>query len=149
MNTKYPEPKLYKIINKDKYLGDYTNIWIRSSYELKFLHWCDNNPNVIQFSSEEIVIPYLSPKDNKIHRYFADAFIVTKDKNNNINKYLIEIKPFVQTLPPRDRSRKTKTYLNEVLTWGINSAKWEAAKKYCSIKGWEFKIITEKELGIK
>lgn len=148
-NTKYPEPKRYKIMNYHKYLGDFNNIWYRSSWELKFLHWCDTNPGIINFSSEEIVVPYVSPKDNKIHRYYTDALIKTKDINGNINTYLIEIKPFCQTMPPKERMRKTRTYLNEVMTWGINNAKWEAAKKLCAIKGWEFKIITEKELGLK
>ena len=146
--TKYPEPKRNKIKNYHKYLGDYNNIWYRSSWELKFLHWCDTNPGIIKFSSEEIVVPYLSPKDNKIHRYFVDALIKTKDITGNINTYLIEIKPYCQTIPPKER-RKTQTYLNEVMLWGINNAKWEAAKKMCDIKGWQFKIITEKELGLK
>jgi hypothetical protein len=143
MNKKIKDPYLYTLKNPTKYIGNAHNIWVRSSWELKFYNWCDLNSSILNWSSEEIAIPYLSPKDNNVHRYFVDAMIKVKDKDNNIKVYLVEIKPFKQTLPPKRRN------INEVLTYGINIAKWEAAKKLCDKKGWEFKIFTEKELGIK
>lgn len=142
MNKKFKDPYLYHVKNPKKYIGDINNVWVRSSWELKFYNWCDLNHFIVNWSSEEIAIPYLSPKDNKLHRYFVDAMIKVKDKDNKIKVYLVEIKPFKQTIPPKRRS------MNEVLTWGINNAKWNAAKMLCEKQGWEFKIFTEKELGV-
>ncbi len=147
MRKVYKDPYLYKVKNANKYVGDVNNVWVRSSWELKFYNWCDMNTSIVNWSSEEIAIPYSSPKDNPkdkiIHRYFVDAMIKVKDKDNNVKIYLIEIKPYKQTIPPKKRN------INEVLTYGINSAKWQAARMFCEKKGWEFKIFTEKELGIK
>jgi hypothetical protein len=108
----------------------------------------DNNPNVLQWGSEELVIPYRSPVDNRLHRYFPDFIIKVNTKSGKQQTILIEVKPFNQTHPPKSRSRKTKKYLNEVMTYGINTSKWEAAKDFCKDRGWQFQIITEKELGI-
>lgn len=138
----------YKVKNKHKYIGDCSNIVYRSSWELRFLVWCDNNPSVLQFSSEEIVIPYICPTDNKRHRYFVDFLIKVKDANGNVKTYLIEIKPAVQTKPPIVKQRKTKRYIQEVFTWGKNEAKWKAAIEYAKDRGWDFKILTEHDLGL-
>lgn len=138
----------YKLKNPQKYIGDPTNVIYRSSWELKFLLWCDTNPNIIKFSSEEIVIPYVCPTDNKRHRYFVDFLIKVKDKTGNIKTYLIEIKPSSQTKPPDVPQRKTRRYIQEVFTWGKNEAKWKAAIEYAKDRGWEFKILTEHELGL-
>jgi hypothetical protein len=111
--------------------------------------YCDNNPSILEWSSEEVVIPYYSPIDRKWHRYFVDFYIKYKDSNGNIKKNLIEIKPSSQTKPPNkpeSSSKPTRRYLNEVMTWGVNQAKWKAAVEYCKDKNFEFKIITEKEL---
>ena len=134
----------YKVKNPEKYKGDHNNVFYRSSWELRFFNYCDKNPDIIKWSSEEIVIPYRSPIDGKRHRYFPDVWMKTK----NGDTYLIEIKPFKETHEPKKRSRITKQYLYEVKTWGINSSKWKAAQEYCKDRGWIFKIITEKELGI-
>lgn len=139
----------YKIKNPHKYRGDPTNVIYRSSWELKFLIWCDNNPAVVQFSSEEVVIPYICPTDNKRHRYFVDFFIQVRGKDGNLKSYLIEIKPAVQTRPPEVAKKKTRRYIQEVMTWGKNEAKWKAAEEFARDRGWEFKILTEYELGIK
>lgn len=138
----------YKLKNPGKYEGDPTMIIYRSSWELKFLNWCDSNDNVISFSSEETIIPYVCPTDNRAHRYFVDFKVKIKNKNNEVKTYLVEIKPYKQTLPPVPPQRKTKQFITEVMTWGKNEAKWKAAKKYAEHRGWEFIILTEKELGV-
>ena len=145
MARSYPEPKLWRPKNPEKYTGDPNNIWVRSSWELKVYKWMDSNQSVISWSSEEIVVPYLSPVDNRWHRYFPDvlAKIKTRDK---VQTYLIEIKPYNQTVEPKVKKRVTKAYINEVCTWGINSAKWKAAKEYCLDRKWEFKLLTEKDV---
>jgi hypothetical protein len=139
----------FKPSKPEKYKGDVNNIFYRSSWELKTFSILDRNPNVIEWSSEEIIIPYISPKDNKIHRYFVDIFCKLKNKNGIIETLLIEIKPLVQTSPPIKGKRITKGFINEVLTYAVNDAKWKAAQDYCDKRGWKFKIFTEKELGIK
>jgi len=133
----------FKPKNLHKYIGNPTNIIYRSGYELKFMNWCDMNEDVVEWGSEEIIIPYRSPIDNRVHRYFPDFYIKVKDK-----KYLIEIKPERFTQEPKIPKRKTKRFISEVKQWGVNLAKWQSAKEYCIDRGWEFKIITEKELGI-
>lgn len=145
--TKYLQGR-YIVRNPQKYLGDYNNVIYRSSWELKFLSWCDNNKNVVAFCSEEVIVPYKSPVDGKYHRYFVDMLAKIKNQNDEIKTYLIEVKPYKQTQQPKQRKRVTKQYITEVATWGVNQAKWKAANEYCLDRGWEFKILTEKELGI-
>ena len=107
------------------------------------MNWCDLNSDVTQWSSEEVVIPYRSPLDNKLHRYFVDFYVKIQDK-----VYLIEVKPDRFTREPAIPKRKTKRFLNEVAQYAVNQAKWKAAREVCADRNWEFKIITEKELGI-
>ena len=136
--------------NPQKYLGDPTNIVYRSSWELKFMGWLDNHPGVLQWGSEELIIPYRSPIDNRIHRYFPDFIIKKKTQDGKVDTVIVEIKPAAQTKPPTVQTGKpNKRYINEVATWGINSSKWNAATNYCKDRGWKFEIITEHELGIK
>jgi hypothetical protein len=134
--------------NTNKYLGDFTNIWYRSLWERRVMLHLDENPNVIGWSNEEIVIPYLSPVDNKWHRYFPDFFVKLKNKNGIIECIVLEVKPMHQTQPPQQRSKMTKQYIREVVTWGVNESKWQAAQEYCQDRNWIFKVITEKDLGI-
>ena len=140
---------IYKPLNPNKYQGDSNNIICRSSWERKFCIWCDNNENILKWASEEFSIPYLSPVDNRIHRYYPDYLIEVKEKNGRIKKYIIEVKPKKQTQPPKKPSRMTKSYLYESKTYAVNQAKWKYAKDFCKDNGVEFKIITEDELGIK
>ena len=128
----------------EKYAGDPTNIIMRSSWETRFASWCDKNTSIVKWSSEETVIPYRCPTDNYIHRYFVDFKITT----NTQKTYLVEVKPQQQTIPPVFPGKQTQRYLLESLTFLKNQAKWEAAKKYAKDRGWEFKIITEHELGL-
>lgn len=134
--------------NPEKYVGDVNNIFYRSSWEKRFLNWCDMNPSVVAYSSEETVVPYICGTDNKPHRYFVDITMKIKDQNGNIKTYLVEIKPYAQTQPPKFKGRKTPRYLAEVETYIKNQSKWKAAKEYAKQRGAEFTIITEKELGI-
>lgn len=136
----------FKPENPEKYIGDVNNIWYRSSWECRFYSWLDNCSDVLEWNSEEIVIPYMNPVKGGMRRYFPDAWVKMKTKEG-IKQFLIEIKPFKQTLPPKPPKRKTKKYLNEVATYLINEAKWSAAKEYCLDNGMQFKIITEKELN--
>lgn len=131
-----------------KYKGDCTNIVYRSLYELKLMTFLDKNPNVVRWASEEFFIPYKSPLDGKIHRYFPDFWIEKINKDGEKETVVIEVKPASQTRPPTIKEKIDKRYVTEVATWGINQAKWESANKYCDSKGWKFVIMTEKELGI-
>ena len=144
--TKYKQGQ-YQPVNKEKYTGKHTPEY-RSSWELKFFKWCDKNPNVLKWSSESTIIPYISPLDNKIHRYFVDGNVTIKE-GNNIKNYLIEIKPEKQTKPPVESKRKKKTtILYEKMQYAVNQAKWSAAKQYATKKNLDFLILTEKELFI-
>lgn len=135
--------------NPKKYSGDPNNIIMRSSWETKFANWCDANPSIVRWSSEETVIPYICPTDNKLHRYFIDFKIRVKTKEGKEHVYLIEIKPSKQTKPPVFPGRKTKRYLSESYSYIKNQAKWKAARKWAADRGYEFMIITENELGVR
>jgi hypothetical protein len=139
----------YSPKNPGKYKGDPTGIIYRSLWERKLMVYLDENKSIIQWSSEEIAIPYISPLDNRYHRYFPDFYIKAIDKNGNIVEQLLEVKPKKETTEPTKKKRITKQYITEVTTWGKNQAKWKAAEEYCLDRGWQFKLITEKELGIK
>ena len=132
-----------------KYRGDHTNIVYRSLWERKFMVYCDKNENILEWGSEEIVVPYRSPVDNRYHRYFPDFYIKYKDNNGKIKKSIIEIKPYKQCIEPKVQKRKTKGYIYEVVEYAKNQAKWNAAKEWCLDRGYEFKVLTENELGIK
>lgn len=133
----------------EKYSGDPTNIIMRSSWETRFANWCDKNPSIIKWKSEETIVPYRCPTDNKIHRYFVDFQIQVKQNNGNLKTYLIEVKPAYQTVPPVFPGKRTKRYIQDSLAFVKNQAKWKAATEYANDRGWEFKIITENELGLK
>ena len=139
----------YSPSNTKKYKGDPTNIIYRSLWERKFMVWCDKNAGVLEWGSEEIVIPYISPIDSRRHRYFPDFYIKVQESSGRIKKYIIEIKPLRQTAPPAKPKRQTKGYLREAYEYAKNQAKWEAAKEWCLDRGYEFRVFTEKELGIK
>ena len=133
----------------NKYKGDSTNIICRSTWERKFCRWCDLNESILEWGSEEFYIPYISPLDNRVHRYFPDFIIKVKESTGQIKTYVIEVKPKKQTRPPKTPKRKTKSYLYECKTYAVNQAKWKAAVEFCEDRRIKFKIITEDELGIK
>ena len=134
----------YKPKNPKKYKGDYTKVIYRSLWEKHAFKWCDNNSNVIEWSSEEVVIPYLYEVDHKYHRYFMDLKIKMKDGK----VFLVEIKPDAQTLPPTGQ-RRTKRYITESLTYVKNMNKWTTAQEYAKDRGWHFVIWTEKNEPLK
>ena len=131
-----------------KYKGDPTNIIYRSLWERKFMVYCDKNQNILEWASEGIAIPYRSPIDNRVHRYFPDFYMKVKETNGKIKNYVIEVKPAKQTKPPAKPKRQTKGYIREAYEYARNQAKWKMAKEYCADRQWEFKVVTEKELGI-
>ena len=136
--------------NPKKYRGNHNNIVYRSLWELKFMKYCDRSASLIEWGSEEIIIPYISPWDNRVHRYFPDFYIKVHQADGKVKKMIIEVKPKKQCKPPTTTpKRKTQRWFNEVKTWGVNEAKWKAAVPWCEDKGMEFKILTEDDLGIR
>lgn len=112
------------------------------------MSYFDRSSHVIAWASEEVVVPYVSPVDDKYHRYFPDFLVKSRTSDGKIKTLLIEVKPLKQVMPPKKRKRVTKQYISEVTTWGVNQAKWKAAKEYCLDKGWEFQVWSEEHLGI-
>ena len=133
--------------NPSKYAGDSTNIIWRSTWERKVMDWLDQSESVIYWSSEELAIKYYNPIDNKIHRYFPDFIVKVKKKDGTVMTHVLEVKPEYQTKQPV-RKRKTQKFINEYVTYTINQSKWKAATEFCKDRGWQFRILTEKNLGI-
>jgi hypothetical protein len=133
--------------NPKKYNGDPSNIIYRSTWELRVMKWLDDNPNIIWWASEELPIPYRSPIDQKIHRYFPDFIVKVKRKDGLVMTYVLEVKPESQTRQPV-KKRKTKRFIEESVTYAVNQEKWRAADIFCQEHGWQFKVITEKDLGL-
>ena len=135
------KPKNYK-----KYKGDPTKIYYRSLWERRFMVYCDNNSKIIEWGSEEIIIPYKSPLDKKTHRYFPDFYVKYINKDKQVVREIIEVKPKKHLSPPKEPKRKTKRYLNEVATYIKNQAKFKAAEEYCKDRRYGFRILTEEQL---
>jgi len=138
----------YSPVNKEKYQGNPSNVIYRSLWERKLMKWCDLNPDVLKWGSEETVIPYVSPLDNKIHRYFVDFYIQVRTQEGELKSYLVEVKPKKYTkAPPTNPKKKTARWFGEVKSWGVNSAKWKAASEYAQDRNWDFIILTEDHLN--
>lgn len=127
--------------NPQKYIGDVTNIIYRSQMELSFMLHLDRNDAILSWGSEEIIVWYFDPISGRNRRYFPDFIFRTKDRT-----VMVEIKPFSETQEPKIRKKKSRKYLTEVATWGTNSAKWTQAREFCKDRGWEFIVLTEREL---
>ena len=135
--------------NIKKYKGNPTDIQYRSGWELRFMRYLDQNSSIVKWSSEEVVVPYRSPLDGRVHRYFPDFFIKYKDANGKSRSVVVEVKPKKQIKEPKKNpKRKTQAWHYEVKTWVVNQAKWEAAKQFCADRKYEFKLMTEDDLGI-
>ena len=133
----------------EKYKGNPRNIIYRSMWERRFMVYLDRNENILQWGSEELAIPYKSPLDGKVHRYFPDFYVKVKQYDHTIKEYLVEIKPKNQVTPPKKNpKRKTKSWYFAVKEWGRNQAKWESATQYCQKHDMEFKVLTENDLGL-
>jgi len=141
-----PKPRKWTPKNPSKYMGDSTNIVSRSSWETKAFNWMDLNSSVIMWNSEELVIPYYSPVDQKMHRYHPDILARMKTKVGEKN-FLIEIKPNKERYPSTAKNKKQ--YITEMCTYAINIAKWKAAEEFCKKQGIIFLILDEFDLGIK
>lgn len=144
-NSKFRQG-IFKPKNTTKYIGKELPVY-RSGWELKFFRWCDDNSNIVEWASESVIIPYVNPITGKVSRYYTDGVIAIRE-NNTIKKYIIEIKPSSQVIPPVTKNKKKTTVIYEAARYVQNQAKWEAARKWCAKKGFEFWILTEKELGI-
>jgi len=137
---------IFKPKNPSKYRGNVSNIVYRSGWELRLMSHFDLHPGVIWWSSEEKAIPYVSPVDGRVHRYFPDFIICVNDAQNKKQTIMVEVKPYAQTQEPVKKNKINKKYINEVFTWGVNQEKWKQAKIYCEDRGWSFKVMTEKEI---
>ena len=133
----------------EKYKGNTRNIIYRSMWERRFMIYLDRNENIIEWGSEELSIPYKSPVDGKIHRYFPDFYVKVKQYDHTIKEYLVEIKPKNQVTPPKKNpNRKTKSWHYAIREWGKNQAKWKSATHYCQKHNMEFKVLTVNDLGL-
>lgn len=137
----------FKPVNKEKYVGNINAIIYRSQWECKYMRELDHDPKVLQWSSEEITIPYVSPVDRRQHRYFPD-FWVRKQEGDQVQTYIIEIKPMHQRQMPKRGNKRQKTFMKEAFTYATNEAKWAYARQYCQARGWQFKILSETELKV-
>ena len=133
-----------------KYKGNPNQIIYRSLWERKVMVYCDKNDAIIEWGSEEVIVPYISPWDGKLHRYFPDFYMKVRQADGSTKKFIVEVKPKAQTKEPiRNPKRKTRKWFGEVKNWGINQAKWKSAEEYCKDQGMEFKIFTEDHINPK
>lgn len=130
----------FKPENPGKYIGNSSQVLFRSSWEIRFMTFCDRNPSVLKWASEEVAIPYIKPTDNKRHLYYPDFLMIVKDKDNVIRKYIIEIKPLKETMI----TARSSVY--DKLAVAVNTAKWEAAQAFCDKNGFIFKVMTEADM---
>ena len=136
--------------NPKKYRGNPNQIIYRSLWERKVMVYCDKNDAIIEWGSEEVIVPYLSPMDGKIHRYFPDFYMKVRQSDGSTKKFIIEVKPKSQCKQPvKNPKRRTTKWFNEVKTFAINQAKWKSAREFCEDKGMEFKIFTEDHINPK
>lgn len=136
---------IYVPLNPEKYEGD-GDIRYRSGWEKRLMRWFDINTSVILWNSEGLVVPYLSPIDNNVHRYYVDFLAKMRLKDGSIRTYAIEVKPKSQMLPSKAKNRQR--LLTETSTYLVNQAKWTYAKEYCLKLGVAFIVLNEEDLGI-
>lgn len=144
----FPKVRKFTPVNTKKYLGNWNAIYARSSWELKFLRWCDTNAAVIKYNSEDVVVPYWSSAEQKMRNYHIDFYLEYHTNDGKRKQVLIEIKPHAQTLPPKKGRKDPQVFLNEQVTYQVNQDKWAAAKEFAKSNGMEFVVFTEYELGI-
>lgn len=134
--------------NASKFIGE--KAIYRSGLELQYFKFLDENPNCIKWNSEGITVPYFWQGDNKWHTYYIDLAATFKDKKGGLVTYLIEIKPYRQTVVPQHTPRKRKkTLISEQVTFSQNQAKWNAAKEFAEKNKLKFIILTEKDINGK
>lgn len=138
---------VYTLKNRDKYIGTKDPRYL-SSFELRTWEWCDRSPAVLKWGAEVVVVEYFNPVKNRKARYIVDLYLKYVNKRGEIKEEIIEIKPHAQcSAPKKGRGKKAEsTFIQESLTWATNSAKWEAAEKYATARGWAFRLLTEKSI---
>lgn len=139
---------IFKPLNPSKYSGNVDNIVYRSSWELICMRRFDTDPRIIFWASEELCIPYIDRATDRLRRYFPDFVIKKRSPDGTITVIVIEVKPYAQSVPPAKGNKTDRRYLSEVKTFATNYSKWEYAKSFCQKKGWEFVVLTERELGL-
>jgi hypothetical protein len=144
----YPTPTRFRPAYPHKYVGDVNNIIMRSSWESKLARYLDQNDNILKWGSEIKAIPYYSQVDKRMRRYYPDFWVVLKDRSGVERKVIIEVKPLSQAIPPKTTRRQKTTLLNEAMVYQRNQDKWSAAREYAAKIGFEFVVMTERELGI-
>jgi len=132
--------------NPHKYEGNIRNIRFLSSWELEFMQFLDNNPNVLRWASEEIKIPYIKPTDGQVHHYYPDFWVEYKNKQGQVIQEIIEVKPAEQSRPPKTVGKNKKTQLYESIRWAVNVAKWKACQEFCNKYNIKFRVVTENHL---
>lgn len=141
-----PRQGYFKPVNLEKYVGDRLPIF-RSSWEFKFLRWCDLNPAVVQYASEPVGIKFFNPLDKRVHVYYVDFYVIIKNSDGTEQKYLIEVKPTKYVNPPtapdRMTDKSTHNYVWAAKQYITNKAKFEAARDFAEQRGLKFGIITE------
>ena len=145
-NRKYKQG-IFTPKHPEKYKGTFP-ITYRSGWECKCMMVFDHNPNILMWGSESIVIPYSNPLTGRVSRYFTDFNILMRDKDGNIKKFLIELKPYSQTIPPTQKNKRSRTLLKQQADYVKNQAKWKAASEYSQKHGFQFVVLTEKQLSM-
>lgn len=129
-----------------KYRGDTKKIRYMSSWELHTHRFLDSNPNILEWSSEEIAVPYLKPTDQRVHRYYPDYWVKYRNRYGDIVEEVWEVKPAKEISQPKLVGKSKRQQLTESITYAVNLAKWKAAKFYCKKNGWRFRLMTEAQL---
>lgn len=134
--------------NPQKYLGNPHSIVFRSAWERTFMEYCDTTTHILQWASEELIVPYYFVGDSRWHRYYPDFVVNVQTTQNEKQTWMVEIKPFAQSQPPKSRGRNVsqRRQIREAVEYAKNQAKWTAAKAFCHNKGWRFVVLTEKDL---
>lgn len=140
---------VFKPLNPSKYSGNPNNIIYRSSWELICMRRFDTDPSILYWASEELVIPYNDRATGRYRRYFPDFVIKKRGPDGEIKVIVIEVKPYAQSVPPVRGNKTDRRFLTEVKTFATNYSKWEYAKAFCEQKGWEFVVLTERELNLR
>lgn len=135
----------YTCKNPDKYVGDLSKIVYRSSWEFKFLRWCDNTPAVKKFSSEPFSIPYLDPVDKRVHNYFIDYWMELEKEDGTLQRWIVEVKPARHVAmpdPPKNQTAKSlANHISQVKRVMKNIAKFQAARNYAKQQKMKFAVL--------
>jgi len=146
-NSKYKQG-IFKPLHPEKYAGDVSRLIFRSGLEKRYMMYFDQTPAITFWASEEIIVPYFSKIDGKMHKYFPDFIIRVKDVDNVERTFMVELKPFAQTQKPKGSKNKVRA-LQESITYEVNMAKWKAAAEFCDKHNMKFVVFTENTIKFK